>query len=115
MQLVQLLLPLHGADRGEGGVRRGALPRQRRGLFEAVLQELTARFGGVTAYARAPATGLWRAPGRSPRRAVREDIVVVEVMVARLDARWWARYRRALEARFGQQEIVLRAQAMRRL
>lgn len=115
MQLVQLLLPLHAADRSGAGVRNGPLPGQRRSLFAAVFEELTARFGGMTAYARAPATGLWRAPGRSPRRPLRDDIVVVEVMVARLDARWWAGYRRVLEARFGQQEIVLRAQAMRRL
>jgi hypothetical protein len=38
-----------------------------------------------------------------------------EVMVERLDPEWWAQYRRELEGRFAQDEMVVRAQEVRRL
>ncbi len=70
--LVQILLPTHR--------RNGApvAPEE----FARVRVELTERFGGVTAYSRSPATGLWKRddeedrarPGdhdRSGRRSVR--------------------------------------------
>jgi hypothetical protein len=79
---------------------------------EAVARELTERFGGMTAYARAPATGEWK-PG--PGRTVRDDIVVYEVMVPQLDRGWWRRYREELEKRMGQEEIVVRAHPIERL
>ena len=92
MHLVQLLLPRHDA---------------------AISRELTERFGGVTAYARAPAKGEWKpGPGEAP---VRDDIVVYEVMVEDLDRAWWARYRVQLEQRFAQDEIVIRAHLIERL
>lgn len=100
--LVQILLPL--ADRD--GHRFEA------SMYRAVARELTERFGGVTAYNRAPAQGVWQ---EGEGRREHDDIVVYEVMVGDLDARWWADYRRALEARFAQDELVVRAQPMRRL
>ena len=75
-------------------------------------RELADRFGGVTAYARAPAKGVWK-PRRG--RTEKDDIVVYEVMVEKLERRWWATYRTQLEARFRQEEIVIRAQPMQRL
>lgn len=100
--LVQILLPLRD--------RNGApLARE---LFDQVTRELSERFGGMTAYARAPASGLW-ADERG--RTERDDIVVHEVMVDGLDERWWKDYRVSLEARFAQDEVVIRALAMRRL
>jgi hypothetical protein len=100
--LVQLLLPLAGAH-GK------AFPAS---LFSGVAEELTERFGGLTAYARAPAAGLWE---ERPGKTTRDDIVVYEVMVETLDASWWAGYRKTLEARFAQDELVIRAQEIRRL
>jgi hypothetical protein len=100
-QLVQILLPLTGPN-GE---------RFDRTLHDAVARELTERFGGVTAYTRAPATGLWDDRGRT----VGDEIVVIEVMVDAVDPEWWAAYRRDLERRFAQSEVVVRAQPMRRL
>jgi hypothetical protein len=47
MHLVQILLPLNDND-------GRALAKD---LFETVARELTERFGGVTAYTRAPADG----------------------------------------------------------
>lgn len=99
---MQLLLPL-------------AAPDGRRfdeGLYRQVARELTERFGGLTAYARAPAAGLWQQP---EGRTQRDDIVVYEVMVRRLEPEWWAAYRKDLERRFEQEELVVRAQQIERL
>ena len=100
--LVQLLLPVYD-NSGR------AFPASH---YAGVRDELTARFGGLTAYTRAPAEGLWTNAGD---QSARDDIVVYEVMVDELDAAWWSGYRRTLEARFAQQELVVRAQDMRRL
>ena len=96
MQLIQILLPLYD-NTGE------ALPAE---LFTAVRQELADRFGGLTTYSRAPAQGLWKDEGETHH----DDIVVFEVMAAELDAAWWRNYRRNLESKFRQREIVIRAQ-----
>jgi hypothetical protein len=96
MHLVQLLLPLYGQD-GE------KLPPT---LFAAVRAELVERFGGLTAYSRAPASGLW-AEGE---RVEHDEIVVYEVMVPRLERPWWKGYREELTKRFRQKELVVRAQ-----
>jgi len=94
--IVQLLLPLYdNAGR--------ALPHD---LFETIRAELVGRFGGLTAYTRAPAKGLWQQDGGG---TVRDDIVVYEVMVDSLDEAWWRRYRGELEARFAQESLVVRA------
>ena len=102
MQLIQLLLPLqdqHG----------GAYPRS---LYDELVSRLTEQFGGVTAYTRAPAAGLWES---ASGETVRDQVVVYEVMVDRLDAAWWRELRIGLEGAFAQQELVVRSQAIRRL
>jgi hypothetical protein len=100
--LVQLLLPLYDA----------AGRRFDRTYYDDVASEMTARFGGLTAYARAPAMGMWQA---RPGETRRDDVVVFEVMVEALDRQWWAQYRRELEARFAQTELVVRAHEIERL
>ena len=102
MHLVQILLPLYDPD----GQRFGREP------FDAVVKRLTERFGGLTAYTRAPAAGLWKEEGGATQR---DDIVVYEVMVEALEPDWWAAFRADLERRFRQDEVVVRAQEMRRL
>lgn len=102
MHLVQLLLPLCGPD-GR---------KYSRELYDELGRVLTERFGGVTAYSRAPAVGLWE---DRPGRTQRDDIVVLEVMVETIEGEWWAARRRDLEARLGQAEIVIRALPMTRL
>lgn len=96
MHLVQVLLPLYDND-GH---------RFQDDAFARVRRELTAQFGGVTAYARAPATGLWQ---REDGRVDRDEMVMFEVMVDPLDRTWWKRYREDLEQRFRQDAIVARA------
>jgi len=96
MLLIQLLLPLYDND-------NQPLPKA---LFNDVRHELIERFGGLTAYTRAPANGLWLEDGE---HAVRDKLVIYEVMVPKLDHAWWQDYRSSLEARFRQERIMVRA------
>ena len=100
--LVQILLPVYDND-GQ------PFPQA---LFDEVRRELVERFGGLTAYSRAPARGLWKVEGEAVSR---DDIVVYEVMVPRLERRWWAQHRALLARRFAQEELVVRAIAVERL
>ncbi|MCD2513238.1 hypothetical protein [Comamonas endophytica] len=102
MNLVQLLLPLYD-NAGQ------AFPREQ---YAAIRSELIEKHGGLTAYAQAPATGLWMEDGE---RVFRDEIVVYEVMVDQLDRHWWAEYRRQLEKRFVQRELVIRVSAVQML
>ena len=102
MHLVQLLLPLYDND-------GRAFPSAH---YASVRATLTDRFGGLTAYTRAPAQGLWSESDGPPKR---DDIVVYEVMTDTLDRAWWADFRRSLERRFAQEELVIRALAVERL
>lgn len=81
--------------------------------YAALRTELTDRFGGLTAYTRAPAQGLWDEDDGGPPK--RDDIVVYEVMAKSLDRDWWSSFRRRLERELVQDEIVIRAHAMERL
>ena len=102
MHLVELFLPLRD---NEGA----AIPRAE---FDAVRDTLTEVFGGVTAFTRAPATGLWEDDGGDVRH---DEVVLFEVMVEHVDHAWWRRYREELERRFGQDEVLVRATATERL
>jgi|SRR6185436_9657141 len=102
MHLIQLLLPV----RDNAGV---PFPRAD---FERVRVELTERYGGVTAYLRSPASGVWRDEGGEEAR---DEVVMVEVMVGKLQRQSWAEYRRVLERRFRQAELVVRALRIDRL
>jgi hypothetical protein len=97
--LVQLLLPLFDNE----GIEFS------RAHFEQVARELTARFGGLTAYTRAPAEGRWR---DGDDGTTRDEIIVYEVMTYPLDPGWWRDYRGELERRFAQDHIVIRAQSV---
>ena len=94
--LVQIILPLYTA----GGEPLG------RGAFAAVRRELTDRFGGTTAYTRAPAEGTWEDPDGHVHH---DDVIVVEVMTETLDRAWWKRYAAELARRFDQDALVIRA------
>jgi hypothetical protein len=94
--LIQILLPVYDND----GQPFGAEP------FAETRQELTDRFGGLTAYLRAPAKGVWKTDEGEESR---DDIVIFEVMSDEIAPDWWRNYRRRLEARFRQDAIVIRA------
>ena len=94
MHLVQILLPVTEPA------------KEFRAILQAVESELTERFGGVTSYARAPARGLWAGGTAGPER---DDVVVVEVMVAELDLPWGHALRARLERLLHQEQILLRS------
>lgn len=106
MHLVQILLPLSDND-GRPFARSE---------YDAVRQTLTERFGGVTAYSRAPAEGLWKeSEDAAAGGVVRDDLVVYEVMVEEIDRGWWSGFGESLRRRFRQEELVIRATPMERL
>ena len=96
MYLIQILLPLYN---NEGA----AIPAD---LHQRVREDLSHRYGGFTAFSRAPAEGQWEADGKTAR----DDIVVLEVMAQELDRPWWSEFRTHLERTFQQEAIVIRAQ-----
>jgi len=96
MYLIQILLPLRN-------LKGKTFPQDQ---YEDVRNELTSRFGGLTAYTRSPAEGLWQTENHTPER---DDIVVYEVMSKSIDRDWWLSYRRRLEHAFEQEFIVIRA------
>lgn len=102
MHLIQLLLPLRDND-------GSPYPPD---VFDRVRSDLTERFGGVTAYLRAPAIGAWKEDEASVSH---DDVVTIEVMTDRLDRQWWAQWRARLEQTMRQKEIVIRASAVERL
>lgn len=95
MHLVQLLLPLYS----NSGMRF------EQKLYTEVRNELVDRFGGITAYTRAPVHGLWQ----ESEQIVRDDLIIYEIMVETLEEEWWRGYRVILENRFQQQSLVVRA------
>lgn len=103
MHLIQIFLPL----------RDNAGRPIAQAHFDQLARELGDRFGGLTSYARAPATGLWKRSRNAPRQ--RDQIVIYEVMARRLDARWWKQLRRRLEKTFRQQQILVRSLVIRQL
>ncbi|ADV66793.1 hypothetical protein [Deinococcus maricopensis] len=101
MHLVQLLLPLTDNE-------HTPFPPA---LYAQVRADLTARFGGLTAYVRAPAHGEWEDDGER----VHDDVVIYEVMVEVLDRAWWAHYRETVRVQFRQEALVVRALPFERL
>lgn len=100
--LVQILLPLRD-NAGEAFAPA---------LYEEIRRGLTERFGGVTAYVRAPAEGTFEA---GTGEVVRDEIVIVEVMCEELAEDFWRDYRVHLTELFAQEDLVVRALPMRRL
>ena len=101
MHLIEILLPLRD---NEGR----PFPAE---MYAQLREELVEAFGGLTAFSRSPAEGVWEEGGERSR----DDIVVIEVMSDYLDRAWWRRLRERLEAEFRQEEIVVRARQAERL
>ena len=95
MNLLQLLLPL--CD-NEGH----PFPQS---MYLKIRDELSEKFGGITTYVRSPAEGLWK---EGQCCAVRDEIVIYEVMAKELDRKWWKEFREQLEVLFRQESIIIR-------
>jgi len=102
MHVVEIFLPLK---------RKDGSP-QAEGLFGQVRAELVERFGGLTAFTRAPAEGLWE---DEDGEVERDSIVIFEVVADNLDRGWWSSFRERLEKQFDQDEVLIRASAVERL
>lgn len=100
MYLIQLFLPVFD----NGGKKIAKLH------WKSLESELADRFGGVTTYSRAPANGTWK---RNGHRKEHDELIVFEVMSARVDERWWKAKRRQLEEIFRQHSILVRIQKTR--
>ncbi|HEV7745195.1 MAG TPA: hypothetical protein VGO56_09390 [Pyrinomonadaceae bacterium] len=101
MQLVQLLIPLHDNH-------KQPFPAA---YFNTVREDLTNRFGGVTAFVRSPATGHWKEHAHIDR----DEVVMFEVLTEQLDRDWWAHYRKQLEEKFRQEELLVWASNITKL
>ena len=95
MYIVQILVPLSDND---GAPFAPA-------ILKDIQDELADRFGGLTAYSRAPARGVWA----TDSKPALDDIVVVEVMVKKLNGRWWKDFRSRTERLLRQDQLVVRA------
>ena len=102
MFLAQILLPLYDNDKRIFS----------RDDFQEVRNELATTFGGVTAFLRSPAEGLWH---RTKQDIHHDEVVMFEVMMDELDRAWWQGYRERLESSFRQDEIIIRIIAVERL
>ena len=96
MRVVEVFLPLQLPDKRP----------QPKTLFAEVRRELIERFGGLTAHSRAPAQGVWEDDSGQPEL---DNILIIEVIDRNFDRRWWEDYRRSLERRFAQEEVLIRA------
>jgi len=96
MQLIQLLLPLYD---GKGNAFSSD-------HYDKIKQELTNRYGGLTAYTRSPASGTWK---KENNTIVKDDIYVFEVMVEKIDKEYWVSYKKKLMELFQQDELVIRS------
>jgi hypothetical protein len=99
MYLIQIFLPLVDNT----GAKFSA------SYFRQVRDELMQQFGGITAYTRSPAHGLWQPEDGT---AVHDELVIYEVMAEELDRTWWRAYKAALEQRFRQETMLIRAQTI---
>lgn len=95
MKLVQLFLPAFYPDKEPASLRQ---------LLE-LRNELADKFGGITTYTRSPAQGLWK---ETEEKTVKDDIIIYEVLVERMDLFWWRTLKQRLEAEFRQDEIMIR-------
>jgi hypothetical protein len=61
-------------------------------------------FGALTAFQRSPAEGTEKKGGHERS----DELIVLEVMAHSVDRRWWANYRKHLEASFNQDRVLIR-------
>jgi hypothetical protein len=93
MNVVKLYLPLRDNSGNAFDAR----------MFKDIEQELSQRFGGVTAHMQAPANGLWREGDTTHA----DEIVIFEVILKTADRTWWTQYRERLEVQFRQKSVMV--------
>ncbi|RFS17727.1 hypothetical protein [Emticicia sp. C21] len=78
--------------------------------FEQVQQHLTEKFGGLTAFTRTPAEGLWKQSKGS--KATHDDIIIFEVLTPTIKKGWWQDYKEELKVIFRQEDIIIKVMKM---
>jgi hypothetical protein len=96
LKLVQIFLPRYD-NRGR---------RFPTSLYARERERLVQRYGGLTAFTQNRAHGLWKDNGRTRQ----DSIVIFEVLIRRVDRKWWTAYRDRLQKRFRQKELLVRVQ-----
>lgn len=94
-KLFQILLPLYDNE-GEPFSND---------LYKAIKVELTERFGGLTAYSRSPASGLWK---NGEDEVTVDKVIVYEVIADDVEKKFWKSFKEILKAQFKQEDIVIR-------
>lgn len=93
MKLIQIYLPVPGENDAAAS-----------GMFEVVQKDLALKFGGVTAFVRAPGKGQWRP---TSEKTVYDDLVIVEVITEFINKEWWTEYRKKLASIVHQDKILI--------
>jgi hypothetical protein len=96
VKLVQIFLPLYD-NRGR---------RFPQALYSRERDRLVERFGGLTTHMRSPVRGLWK----TGQQVKRDELVIFEVVIRRVDRKWWMDYRYRLQKNFRQNELLVRVQ-----
>ena len=99
MRLVQIFLPLYD----NAGKRFPA------SLYARERERLVERFGRMTAHMQEPVKGLWKTESKTKR----DDLVIFEVIVRKVDRKWWSHYRHQLQKRFRQKTVLIRSQEVK--
>ena len=93
MKLIQMLLPVP---------REGETSP----ALEVTRAELVETFGGVTAYVRSPARGVWT---DDRGHESHDDVIMVEVVTAEFNRAWWRAFAARVAVRLGQDTMHVRA------
>jgi inorganic pyrophosphatase len=94
-KLIQIYLPLIGEN-------SKPFPQK---FYQGIKDELTAKFGGLTIYSQAPAKGLWK---EDQNKTVSDELVIFEIMAFGIEQEFWLPYKKKLEKKFQQDEILIR-------
>lgn len=98
-KLFQILLPIYD---NEGQ----PLPDE---MYKSIKLKLTERFGGLTAYSRAPATGLWK---DGDKELNVDKVIIYEVIADEYDKKFWKSFKEILKAQFKQKDMIIRCTAI---
>ena len=74
-------------------------------LYADIRNELVEKYGGITAYTRSPAKGLWK---ENNEKVVYDDIVIYEVMAETLEMDFWRLLKEELKRKFDQDDLIIR-------
>lgn len=97
--VIQIFLPLKATPAPPGAASR-------------LRQQLTEKFGGVTAFTRSPARGAWRNPENTVEM---DDIVVIETMADSIDHAFWRQLRADLMRELDERDILIRAHEVQKI